>query len=46
VRAQAERAGSGEEKALRRPYSGLPGPEWGLQGSWGGTFYIEAQKNN
>jgi len=39
---QAERDGalqSGEEKALRRPYSSLPGPEEGLQESCGGTFY-------
>ena len=27
------------EKALRRPHSGLPAPEGGLQESWGGTFY-------
>ena len=26
------------EKALRRPYSGLPVPEVCLQESWGGTF--------
>ena len=23
----------------KRPYSGLLVPEWGLQESWGGTFY-------
>jgi len=37
-----EQAGNlqpGEWKAPRRPYSGLPVPEEGLQESWGGTFY-------
>ena len=42
LQGQAEIAGAvqpGEEKAPRRPYSGLPVPEEGLQESWGGTFY-------
>ena len=41
LQGQAERAGAlqpGEEKALRRPYSGLSVPEGGLRKSWGGTF--------
>ena len=29
----------GEEKAARRRYSGPSVLEWGLQKSWGGTFY-------
>ena len=38
---QAERAEAlqpREEKAPEEPYKGLPGPEGGLQESWGGTF--------
>ena len=41
LQGQAERAGAlqpGEEKAPRRPCSGLAVPEGGLQESWGGTF--------
>ena len=39
---QAERVKAiqpGEEKAPRRPHSGLPIPEGGQQVSWGRTFY-------
>ena len=42
LRGQAERAGTlqhGEEKTLRRPYSGLPVPNGALQESWGVTSY-------
>ena len=30
---------AGEEKVPRRPYSGPSVLDWGLQKSWGGTFY-------
>ena len=46
LRGQAKRAGAlqlGEEKTPRRPYSGLPVPEGGLQERWGGTFYKSTQ---
>ena len=42
LRGQAESSGAlqpGGMKVLRRPYSGLPVPEGGLQENWGGTSY-------